>query len=225
MHSILKHGRHLIGPLLLSLLAGCAGAAEPRTDRTAAPDVTIYVVSHGWHTGIVIPARQPGALAFLEDHFPAADATGWYEIGWGDRRFYQAGEGNLWLTLRAGLLPTASALHVVALPSMPGDYFRHGQVVELTVSEAGYRAMIARIADSFSRDNDDHIIEIGQGLYGNSRFFAATGLFHAFNNCNRWTAVMLKEAGVPLGTFMVLTADDVMEPLQALEHSDTIATD
>lgn len=220
MHSALKYGRYLLWPLLLSLLAGCAGAAEPRADRPAAANVTIYVVSHGWHTGIVIPARQPGALAFLGDHFPAADATGWYELGWGDRRFYQAGDGNLWLTLRAGLLPTASALHVVALPTMPGDYFRHGQTIRLTVSATDYRAMTQTIAGDFSRDESGDVVPIETGLYGDSRFFAADGLFHAFNTCNTWTARRLQDAGLPVRSFMTFSAGAVMQQVQSIEQEE-----
>ena len=59
----------------------------------------VYVVSHGWHTGFVIPAPEiQGVIPELEQRF---GNTPYIEFGWGDKGFYQAKETTLGLTLRA----------------------------------------------------------------------------------------------------------------------------
>lgn len=202
--------------IMLMILSGCASSATPPTiSRQSA--ITIYVVSHGWHSGIVIPAESDSSLNFLQDYFDDPD---WYEIGWGDRKFYQANETDLWLMLRAGLLPTASVLHVVALSGMPADYFRHSRIIRLEITPSGYANMTDTIAETFSQSESHEQVVFDEGLYGESRFFAADGLFHGFNNCNSWTAEMLKQAGVPVRTFMIFWPSDVMNQLENITQEE-----
>ncbi|MCV5148187.1 DUF2459 domain-containing protein, partial [Escherichia coli] len=59
----------------------------------------MYIVSHGWHTGIVVPAANVNrVLPQLDARFAQPK---WYEIGWGDKGFYQAQEITSSLTLQA----------------------------------------------------------------------------------------------------------------------------
>ncbi len=197
------------------LLCGCASSTtSPDVSRQSA--VTIYVVSHGWHTGIVIPAEPRNQLNFLQNYFDNSD---WYEIGWGDRKYYQANKTDLWLTLRAGVLPTASVLHVMAIPRIPDDYFHHARIIPVKITPSGYANLTDAIAETFSHNKNDEQIVFGDGLYGESRFFAANGLFHGFNNCNRWTAEMLKQAGLPVRTFMIFWPSDVMNQLERISQA------
>lgn len=214
----LRFLRLLAALLLATVLTGCAGANKQNaTSRGQA--ITVYVVSHGWHTGIVIARRDLGAeLAFLDRHF---DTANWYEIGWGDREFYQAGEVTTALMLRAGLWPTDTVLHVTALPEPPDTHFTRSRVIELQIDTEGLRRMTAAIADYFRHDENGGVLVAGEGLYGDSLFFEATGRFHAFNTCNTWTAKMLNEAGIPIRTVMTVRADSVMSQLEALAVSDT----
>lgn len=206
----------LCGWLLTLMVIGCTGSA----DRPAAePARTIYVVSHGWHTGIVIAGQDLGTeLAFMDRHF---DTANWYEIGWGDKQFYQAGEVTTGLALRAGLLPTEAVLHVTALPERPDAYFTINRVIELRIDTAGLERLTQAIADYFKYQANGKPITSGKGLYGQSLFFDATGRFHALNTCNTWTARMLSLAGVPIRTFMTVRARSVMDQLEPAAVSDT----
>jgi len=203
--------------LLAAAIIACSGAKPdaPQHDRNLA----VYVVNHGWHTGIVIARENLGPdLEFLKRHFDDAE---WYEIGWGDRAFYRAERPSIMLALRAGVVPTDSVLHVVALPQSPHTHFRRSRVIELAVDAAGHERMAGAIAAYFKYDKDDDIMPAGKGLYGHSLFFEATGHFHALNTCNTWTARMLARAGVPIRTFMTLRAEGVMKQLESIAIEDT----
>ena len=57
---------------------------------------------------------------------------------------------------------------------------------------------------------------VARGLYADSWFYPARGLFHLFNTCNTWTARMLSAAGVGASLSGVNTADDLMGRLRDL---------
>ncbi len=208
----------LSGWLLTLIVIGCAGSPEQRAAQTTG-EKPVYVVGHGWHTGIVIASRDRGPeLAFLDRHF---DSANWYEIGWGDKQFYQAGEVRAGLMLRAGLVPTDTVLHVTALPERPESYFTNNRVIELRIDAAGLERLTTAVAEYFQYDENGEPLTSGEGLYGESLFFDATGRFHAFNTCNTWTARILKQAGVPIRTFMTLRAHSVMDQLEPIAKNDT----
>lgn len=208
----------LSGWLLTLIVIGCTGSPDQQAAHIAG-EKQVYVVSHGWHTGIVIAGRDLGPeLAFLDGHF---DTPRWYEIGWGDKQFYQAGEVTAALALRAGMVPTDAVLHVTALPARPDSHFTRNRVIGLRVDTAGLARLTTAVADYFKYDENGEPITSGKGLYGQSLFFDATGRFHAFNTCNTWTARMLKQAGVPIRTFMTVRAGSVMAQLAPIAASDT----
>jgi hypothetical protein len=70
-----------------------------QTDISVGSSKEIYVVSHGWHTGFVVPASTiESRLPQLRDRFANAP---YIEFGWGDKGFYQAKEITSGLTLQA----------------------------------------------------------------------------------------------------------------------------
>jgi uncharacterized protein (TIGR02117 family) len=195
---------------LLLLLKGCA--ARSVHQETPATCRSLYVVSHGWHTGIVV---NRGDLAGLLPALAGDINHGEYvEIGWGEERFYQAGEGTVGLALRAVLWPNPSVLHVVPFASPPRSYFSRSEVVEVWVEEAGYRAALAFIAGSFTRAPDGGVFRLGPSLYGKGRFYRAQGSFHAFNTCNTWVAEAIEKTGYPVWSTMTLTAESLLAQLR-----------
>ena len=169
-------------------------------------EATIYVVNHGWHTGIVIPGNKLGDLSFLEQQFGGSE---YYELGWGDKGFYEAKEITSNLTMRAIFWPTKSVMHVVALPQKPNEYFPHSKTIAIKVSKLGLSKLKASIALSFKTENNK-IMKTRKGLYGNSLFFKGNGNYYMTNTCNTWTAKMLKTTGAPIVSFLTLTASSVM---------------
>src|SRR5262245_6901346 len=179
----------------------------PPTPGTAAPE--IHVVSHGYHSGIVIPRaalldqasrRGRAALGAVATRFARFERL---EIGWGDEGFYRAvptlDSLTVPLALRALLRPgNPSVLHVVGIPGDPRLVFVSSDVVRLELSAAGFDKLADKLDASFGREANGVLPEpLGPGLYGTSLFFRADGAFHLFNVCNHWVADLLDAAGVP----------------------------
>src|SRR5215471_10108767 len=95
-----------------------------------APTTEVFVVSHGYHAGIIVP-RTPLADAASLRGLRALDAVttqfsvfDWLEIGWGDEGFYREVPTiealNVGLAVRALLRPgNPSVLHVVGVNKDP----------------------------------------------------------------------------------------------------------
>jgi uncharacterized protein (TIGR02117 family) len=178
---------------------------------------TVHVTSHGWHTGIVIDGDKLGSeIAFLEEYF---GKNSYYELGWGDSGFYTANEITSGLTLRAMLWPTSSVMHVVALPVPPKRYFKNSDVISVKISKQSYKLLLQEMAQSFATDAQGNVNFVKKGLYGDSRFFKGNGRYYLTKTCNTWTATILDSAGVPVTSFLTLTADSVLRQIRNAKKS------
>lgn len=178
----------------------------------------VYLVSHGWHAGIVVRrADLPAALWPESEDFPGAE---YLEVGWGDRDYYQAREPGIWLMLKAAFWPTPSVLHIVGFSAPVASYFPHSEVVELELSQHGFERLAGFVHDRFDRNGAARAARLGPGLYGLSGFYPAHEKFHLFNTCNVWTARVLRAAGLPVTPSSAITTDNVMS--QARRFGKTI---
>lgn len=185
----------LLGAVLLAALLwiGCCSTRPASTPPAADRPHSIYLVEHGWHAGVVIAraALPPGSWDVLED-FPDAR---YFEVGWGDATYYQANDPGVGTTLKAGLWPTESVLHVAAFRNPPTEVFARRTVIRIPISDAGLDALLDFIRRYHARDSTGAVIPVGPGLYGDgSRFYAAEGRYHALNNSNVWAARALDHA-------------------------------
>jgi uncharacterized protein (TIGR02117 family) len=175
-----------------------------------APTVEIFLVSHGYHSGLVLPralvaevAARRGDAA-LSDVARRFSAYPWIEVGWGEENFYRSvpdvGSLSLTLAVRALFLPgNASVMHVVGVTWPPRTTFPKSDIVSIALSRDGFERALARIGESFSRSGEGGLPEaLGPGLYGPSQFFRAVGSFNLFSVCNHWTAGILAAAGLPV---------------------------
>jgi uncharacterized protein (TIGR02117 family) len=167
------------GVVLAVLLSACAQSAI----RPCEPTRTIYLVSHGWHSGIVVEREE---LARRLPGLQLKDAK-YVEIGWGEERFYQARDTTFGMALRAVLQPNSSVLQVVPVPGTPRSYFAGSEISEVRTDDAGYSAAVSRIASTFKPGLE----RLGPSLYGDGGFYRAEGSFHLFNTCNTWVTAVL----------------------------------
>ncbi len=169
----------------------------------------IYVVSHGYHSGIVIRraaseelSNRQGNTALLAvvRRFPSYQ---WIEIGWGDEGFYRSvpdvASVTFTLAMRALFLPgNRSVLHVVGLNNHPRDAFSKSEMVHVNLTAEGFSRMLEKIDASIARTGEGGGPEdLGVGLYGPSKFFRSVDTFSIFNVCNHWVARLLSAAGLP----------------------------
>ncbi len=194
-------------------LSSCTPRAmEPSMGLPCEPKESFYVLSHGWHAGIVVNRLDLLDLVpSLEKDFTSGD---YLEIGWGDEQFYQARTVTAGLAVRAVLWPTSTVIHVVAVPKSPTSQFPESDVMEVFVPRVGYEQMLAYVAKSFTTAPDQNIVRLGPGLYGDGWFYQAEGTFHAFNTCNTWVAKAIGSTGYPMHGQTIITVEGLLNQLR-----------
>ena len=198
--------------LLISFLIACS--SKPHTTTPDINDIAIatgdiYIVSHGWHTGIIIPADLiQSRIPEIKNRFTNAK---FLEFGWGDKGFYQANEITSGLTLQAIFWPTEAVMHVVSVPHEPTKFFPSSHMEKVCLDDAGYSALVRFIENSFYKDGSGNVISTRMGLYGDSQFYQAVGDYYLMNTCNKWTAKALKSAGMDISPMFKLSAGSVMD--------------
>lgn len=172
---------------------------------------SVYVVDHGWHTGIIMPAKRLNSLLpALKMRFGDAD---FYEIGWGDKGFYQTKDVTAMLSLQAFFNSSGAVMHVAAVRD-PEKYFLKSQVTKLCMADAQLAGLEQFVMSSFARDANGLLIPQMKGLYGNSQFFEGVGQYHLFNTCNHWSAKGLSSAGMDITPAFKLTSGSVMRAIE-----------
>jgi len=175
----------------------------------AEESVDIFVVSHGYHAGLVLPRDAVAESAGRQGHAALLAVTQRFapytflEIGWGDEGFYTSVPDIASLdavtAARALFMPgNKSVLHIVGLTETPQQAFASSQIVKVRLSRDGFDAMLRSLDASFARaDTSLQPQVLGQGLYGPSLFYRATGTFNILHVCNHWVATQLATAGLP----------------------------
>jgi len=82
---------------------------------------TVYVVDHGWHTGLVLrtsdisPSQWPEICDFANSEFVIP--------GWGDEGFYRARKITAPQVMSAAFLPTPSVVHVAGFTRSIREFY------------------------------------------------------------------------------------------------------
>ena len=206
----------LAAALALSLahIACSAPLRETYPPARAEPVASVAVISHGWHTGIVVrPADIPEGVWPERRYLGAAEQL---EVGWGDRDFYMAPRGTLGLALRAALWSSGSVLHISAFDRRVDQVFPGQEIVQVRVSPHGLRRLAGFFQDAYARDLAGDVIVLGEGPSARSRFYAAREKYSLLATCNMWTARALREAGLPIEPHLVVTAKGLMDEVRKL---------
>ncbi len=203
------HKKNLLIFIFALFTCGCL---SPVTDLYPEDEelrpITAYVVSHGWHVGIVVESEAVRHKLPEHENIPSGE---WLKFGWGDGRYYTDSEAGFWLALRAALLPTRSVIHVVGIDRPVHHYFPRSTVVEIKISEQGADKMGDFIAERFRLDDDGTPKFVTAGLYGNSSFFEANGRYYLPKTSNTWTARALRQTGYPITPIYSLTSGNVIQ--------------
>jgi uncharacterized protein (TIGR02117 family) len=190
----------------------------------------VFVASHGYHAGIVLPRQVLAETAQRQRLVALGKVTARFadferlEIGWGEERFYRKVPTidalTMRLAARALLRPgNASVLHVVGFNGNPPAVFNHSDLIRLELGMNGFERLATRLDASFAHDPDGRLPEaLGPGLYGKSLFFRANGNFHIFNVCNHWIAGLLDAAGVPTAPVLATFPAGLLLDLEWRSH-------
>lgn len=189
----------------LLLVTGCATSTG---ERAADGEIPLYVVTHGWHTGLAMRAADIDFARWRP--LPHSARAKYIEIGWGDRDYYPAPGFNLWYGFKALAWPTPSVLQVTGFNEPPARYFPASEVVELRLARAGFERLLAYITVSLEPDP----APIAPSLYASGAFYPSREKFHLFKTCNVWVARALREAGIEVRS--ALTTEGLMSQLRPL---------
>ncbi|MCU0438273.1 MAG: TIGR02117 family protein [Raineya sp.] len=189
----------LLGTYALSAytLSRMGVEAEPNTSE----DVSIYILTNGVHTDIVLPIKTAYIDWSKEIKFEntrSKDTTFQYvALGWGDKGFYL--ETPTWADLKfstafkAAFGLSKTAIHATFYQELK----ENKNCVKIKISAQQYQNLISYIKKSFKSDAEGHFLHIiTNANYGKSdAFYEATGSYSLFHTCNTWTNNALKASG------------------------------
>lgn len=194
--------------MLGALGSGCAGPSSglcPAPPGEAAE--TVYLVDHGWHTGIGI--RRDRDLHRLWPESDDFKTSKYLEVGWGDADFYRK-EATSGLALQAAFYSHGSTLHVSGFDAPPDEYYSQSETIAIDLAEPGFLRLVEYIHDTYVHDARGQPIPLGEEQYETSRFYQAHGHYSLLHNCNHWIAQALAVAGCPIAPAAAPTAGSVM---------------
>ncbi|MFO7799451.1 DUF2459 domain-containing protein [Rhodohalobacter sp.] len=170
--------------------------------------VPVYIVSHGWHAGIAIESEY--VLDQIPEHSELPD-TKFLKFGWGDARYYSDPDASFWVMMRAALLPSKSAIHIVGFDIPVEMYFSGSKVVEIKITEEGAAELGEFIDQTIKKDKDENPVYYTEGLYRNSVFLESGRTYILPRTSNKWTAKALRKTGYPISPFYAFTSGNVIK--------------
>jgi len=206
--------------LLLFLLIFSACSTP---DHSLYPDdplqrtVPVFIISHGWHTGIVIESEYFTERIFKTGQIPQGT---YLMFEWGDARYFPHDDPGIGLLLRAALLPTGSVIQITGLSKQPNYIFRQSKTVKIDITREGVSALSDFLARQLRKNFDGDFVFVQNGLYPNSSFFEAEKLYFFPRTSNTWTARALRQTGYPITPALALTARTVMK--EAAEYGEVL---
>jgi uncharacterized protein (TIGR02117 family) len=187
--------------LLYLLSAFCLSRIPVEKEANTKEEVTIYILTNGVHTDLVVPVRSELYDWSQEVRFTntiAKDTTHQYlSMGWGDKGFYL--ETPKWKDLKASVAFKAAfglgntAIHATYYPAMTESE----RCKKIMISRDQYQRLIDYITGSFRKDQYGHFIPIvTKAVYGNNdAFYEANGSYSMLHTCNTWANNALKKSG------------------------------
>ena len=190
--------------------AGCCGTIDGLyPPKPGESQREIYIYNNRWHTGFVLNTAELSPRG--QQYLTRFGKYPWVEIGWGDDGFYRAPKATACKALQAVFLSHGSVLHAVGVSPDPLRYYRSDafELYRVRIGEEGYRRLEQYILDTFQTGDDGKPIEIEEGLYGYSYFYAAHGHYSLLGTCNNWTARGLRTTGFPITPAYAQTAGNL----------------
>jgi hypothetical protein len=204
------HIHRLITILILAVaLAGCA-TRNPCPQAVVADPV--YVVSHGWHVEVGIPAdRLQGPLAWYRDVFPGARAI---MFGFGKKTF-MTGPAKTFREYLLGPIPGPAVIQVTGLSVLPPDAYSPGDTIALPLPPGGAEGFSRFIWDDLAKDKVGLPRLVAPGHHPGSLTYVADSEYTLFHTCNAWAVDALVAAGLPISSAGVVFSGQAMGRAEA----------
>jgi hypothetical protein len=119
------------------------------------------------------------------------------------------------IAMVVALFPSKSAILLTRLHEPPTEAFSDQQVIVLHLPKSGVQRIVMRLWDDLEKSAEGQPVRLGDGPEVGSVFYASAEAYHAFHTCNTWTALLLRDAGLPMNTH-VLFAGEVMQQVSRI---------
>lgn len=192
----------LVALLLLYLLSAFTlSRMSTAREKDTRPEVTIYILTNGVHTDLVVPVKneQMDWTAYIPfSNTSSKDTTAqWLAFGWGDKGFYL--ETPTWADLRfstafkAAFGLSTSAIHATYYRMM----HENKECRKIEISKAQYARLVTYIRSTMDVAGNGIPVYIPTSAnYGkHDAFYKARGSYHLFHTCNTWANNGLKNCG------------------------------
>jgi uncharacterized protein (TIGR02117 family) len=189
-----------IGFVAIYLLSAfCLAKIAVNKNPQPSSDVTIYILTNGVHTDIVVPSKNDQfdwtkEICFANTHLKDTTAMQYLGIGWGDKGFYL--QTPTWADLKfsvafkAAFGLSTTAIHATYHNILPSD----STCRKIMISKEQYGKLVNYITNSLQHDATGHVMHIVTNAnYGDSdAFYEAKGSYSMFHTCNTWANNGLK---------------------------------
>jgi uncharacterized protein (TIGR02117 family) len=169
---------------------------------------TIYVGKHGWHTTIII------ARSALDSLFPELGQKypddQFVEISWGDKRYFMAPDDDVFLAIRAALIPTKSVIRVVGLPHSPLRYYAPKTIHPIKIRNDHLSDLVNYIQSDFAKTDSMTLVNIGSS----KRYYLSETKYWGLRTCNTWVAKALKAGRFPIKPIFSVTSGQVYKKVK-----------
>ena len=187
--------------LLYLFSAYCLSRITIGKEANTKEEVTIYILTNGVHTDLVVPVKSEFYDWSKEVRFENTTSKdkkyNYLAMGWGDKGFYL--ETPQWKDLKVSVaFKAAFALSTTAIHATYYETMTVGKECrKILISKEQYQRLINYITNSFQKDKDGHFMNIvTKAVYGNNdAFYEANGSYSMLHTCNTWANNGLKESG------------------------------
>lgn len=189
-------------------------AAEPIQSNRV---VTLYLLSNGVHTDIVMPYHHPAFdwsnYARPADTHAKDDNVAYMAIGWGDKGFYL--NTPTWRDLTATTaIKAISGFNETALHVRFYSFIQPSErSIAIEITEQQYQQLARNIAADFKMYHGKSQVILGAHYDNDDAFYEAHGRYSLFNTCNTWSNRHLKQVGAG-GVMWTPFAHDLLSAFQ-----------
>lgn len=170
-------------------------------EASSSQDVSIYIITNGVHTDIVVPIKNEQKDWSKDIKFSNTvlkdTIMNYLAMGWGDKGFYL--ETPEWADLKFRVAFNAAfgfgktAIHATFYKTMTESE----SCKKIVISKKQYVRLITYIDGSLQRDAEGQVINIKTNAnYGDfDAFYEANGSYSMLHTCNSWANKGLKMSG------------------------------
>ena len=172
-------------------------SAESSSDQ----NITIYILTNGVHTDIVVPIKTADKdwskeISFKNVVKPDTNAR-WVAFGWGDKGFYLNtptwAELKFSVAFKAAFALSSSAIHATFYNSLQES----SSCKKIQISRQQYVRLMRYIDNSLEKDANGVVINIktNANYDDHDAFYEAKRRYNLFYTCNTWANNALKACG------------------------------